>query len=769
MATITGTQDNETLVGTNDGDLIDGLGGNDTLLGDAGADNIVGGSGDDFIDGGAGDDFLGLVTGGLAGPDGLGNDTIFGGAGDDLYRMSIATDGADLVDLGVGSDVVVVFQTTSTTPNTPGGDPLQGRDVRLTFDSAAVGNGSGNAAAGGLAVSMQNEDNTGGLFGPMTRIDDEGTFFARGVVTTGGVPNPTFDFRFDVRDSSGAVIGLFTNVLLGTSGADRFDDTPLNPFTRVFGTLATPSGINGTPNGNLYANGGAGDDGIRGTNGNDRLEGGAGNDTLIGGAGSDIILGGAGNDRAELNASFEGGDSIDLGDGTDVVAVTRGTPGMVRLTFTSSGVGNGDVNDTDGAGNVRVQAENSDGTLDPFSAISRVEDENIIFVAEQGATFDVRDTGGAARGDNFQVVVLGSAGGDSQGVAADRVNQNYYFNGGGGNDTIRGANGADFLVGGAGDDTLVGGEGANTYLGGGGNDLALGGTGTDSADMGDGNDRAFGNAGNDTLMGGAGDDLLNGEAGDDVLNGNDGADLISGELGNDIILGGLGGDVLLGGLGDDILDGEEDGDLLFGGEGVDNLFGDLGNDTLNGEQGNDALNGEAGDDVMSGELGDDLLLGGVGNDVALGGAGADVLNGEAGNDFLFGETGSDVLSGELGDDVLVGGAGGDALVGGAGADTFRFTSADDSNASGRDLIVDFNAAEGDRIDLSAIDANSGTAGDQGFTFVSAFSNTSGQMTRVFDVNTGTTRFSGDVNGDGVADFSFDVTGDFSTTSTGFIL
>ena len=50
--------------------------------------------------------------------------------------------------------------------------------------------------------------------------------------------------------------------------------------------------------------------------------------------------------------------------------------------------------------------------------------------------------------------------------------------------------------------------------------------------------------------------------------------------------------------------------------------------------------------------------------------------------------------------------------GGAGDDTFKFTSATAANG---DTIVTFEP--GDRIDLTAIDANTGAAGDQSFTLV----------------------------------------------------
>ena len=85
-----------------------------------------------------------------------------------------------------------------------------------------------------------------------------------------------------------------------------------------------------------------------------------------------------------------------------------------------------------------------------------------------------------------------------------------------------------------------------------------------------------------------------------------------------------------------------------------------------------------------------------------------------------------MLCGGDGNDRLQGGAGGDILIGGKGADTFVFTALTDSSpTSGSDAIrggdggrafEGIGSADGDRIDLSAIDANSVVAGNQAFVF-----------------------------------------------------
>ena len=97
------------------------------------------------------------------------------------------------------------------------------------------------------------------------------------------------------------------------------------------------------------------------------------------------------------------------------------------------------------------------------------------------------------------------------------------------------------------------------------------------------------------------------------------------------------------------------------------------------------------------------------------------------------------------------------MYGGAGADTFRFTSlADFGPATHPDTIGDFNAAEGDIIDLLGVDADirDGFAGDQAFTFIGSdkFSHSAGELRA--SGSGGYLTVSGDVNGDGQADFAF---------------
>jgi serralysin len=121
--------------------------------------------------------------------------------------------------------------------------------------------------------------------------------------------------------------------------------------------------------------------------------------------------------------------------------------------------------------------------------------------------------------------------------------------------------------------------------------------------------------------------------------------------------------------------------------------------------------------------------------------------GGSARDYLFGNDVANILSGNGGNDVLDGHLGNDTYSGGAGADEFRV-----SQIGYNDKITDFTSGV-DKIRLSEIDANSAVAGNQAFTFIgnAAFSGSAGQL-RTYSQG-GENYLAGDVNGDGLADFT----------------
>lgn len=162
----------------------------------------------------------------------------------------------------------------------------------------------------------------------------------------------------------------------------------------------------------------------------------------------------------------------------------------------------------------------------------------------------------------------------------------------------------------------------------------------------------------DYLWGLGGDDRIEGSHGDDTLGGDDGRDWVRGGPGNDFI---------------------------HGGREFDDLHGNEGNDTVSGREDDDWVVGGKDQDLLTGDAGGDVVYGNLGDDTCDGGPGADVVRGGQGNDSISGGDGADFVAGDLGSDTVSGGA---------GADIFH-THAE----AGLDRVLDFNAAEGDRVNV----------------------------------------------------------------------
>lgn len=165
--------------------------------------------------------------------------------------------------------------------------------------------------------------------------------------------------------------------------------------------------------------------------------------------------------------------------------------------------------------------------------------------------------------------------------------------------------------------------------------------------------------------------------------------------------------------------------------------------TVTGTDDGNSLKGTEGNDTVYAKRGNDTVHALGGDDLVYGGTGTDKLYGEAGNDTLYGEDGWD---------TLIGGLGADTLYGGGGGDTFKFSSILESKAGSLDTIMDWSAADKDKISLSAIDADTTQSNNQSFDFIGtdAFSHTAGEL-RYFQ-DSGHTVIEGDVGGDGIGDF-----------------
>ncbi|WP_114948334.1 peroxidase family protein [Microvirga calopogonii] len=286
-----------------------------------------------------------------------------------------------------------------------------------------------------------------------------------------------------------------------------------------------------------------------------------------------------------------------------------------------------------------------------------------------------------------------------------------------------------------------------------------------------------GTAAGETIMALDGNDNVVAGAGNDIVNGGNGNDFLSGEAGRDVMFGGDGDDNMLGGA---------DADMLYGDAGNDRIFGDDGNDMIDAGAGNDTVYGGAGNDLIVASAGDgndvyygDDMTGGTGTDTLdmsaitanitanLGGNGASygtVTSSQSGTDTIWGI--ENIVTGS-GNDVITASRAVNVIDGGAGNDVFRFLSAEDANG---DTILGFQP--GDRIDLSAIDANGGAAGKQAFTLANGSSFT-GPAQLVISHETRAdgdyTVVSGNTTGPDAAEFKISLKGNHDLKASDFVL
>lgn len=191
----------------------------------------------------------------------------------------------------------------------------------------------------------------------------------------------------------------------------------------------------------------------------------------------------------------------------------------------------------------------------------------------------------------------------------------------------------------------------------------------------------------------------------------------TGQVTGEILTGG-GNDTVAGGGFDDRIGDGAGGNWLAGGDGADRI-------TI----GNTALDGRI-DHVFGGVMGgadtstNDTILFSVegtftGVNVYLGAGYATAVGSNAliavmtGIENAVGTDYNDSLIGSAAGNVLIGGYGADWMVGNGGADVFRFNFHHD--AAG-DQVRDLRRSEGDRIDLSGVDANIANPGDDAFVF-----------------------------------------------------
>ncbi|MBR0556581.1 calcium-binding protein [Ciceribacter sp. L1K23] len=499
------------------------------------------------------------------------------------------------------------------------------------------------------------------------------------------------------------------------------------------------------------------------------IDGTAADDTISGTVLGELMRGLAGDDVYQVNSIYDVVEE-DANGGTDTVrASVTFTLGdnVEHLVLTGSANIDATGNDLDNrltgnTGDNLLRGMAGDDTLDGKAGADTMEGgagNDTYYVDDVGDV--VRETASAgsdtvraalsyalsAHVENL--VLTGTANIDATGNGlANRLTGNS------GDNVLNGAAGADTMIGGAGDDTYYVDNAGDvvTERSGGGHD-------TVDASV------------SHTLAAYVEDLVLIGSA---SINGtgNGLANMIVGNAGNNVLNGGGGADTMLGRTGNDTYYVDNAGDIVVeaANAGTDTVRASR-SYTLGSNVENLVLTG-TGNLSGTGNSLANVITGNTGNNTLSGAGGNDILRGSNGNDSLLGGSGNDRLEGGSGNDRLTGGAGSDKLYGGTGADRFVFTSLSDStvSSSGRDTILDFSRSQGDKIDLSAIDASTKSSGNQAFSFIgekSAFSGAAGELRYVN--SGGDTFIYADVNGDRKADFAIRIDATIDFVKGDFIL
>lgn len=781
MARYDGTSGNDTYTGTDAADTIMGYAGDDVLSGGKGDDTIDGGDGDDTLSGGDGKDVLTA---------GAGRNTLDGGAGTDKLFSS---GGIDTIIGGEDIDTWTFDVTAST--------------AALTYDERSGTISNGTTFSGVEFVTVK-----GGYGDDVFLLNDTiRTIVAGG----GGTDTVSMDLLLGTKKStftnsllltstavsgrlgasSSEVSGVETLLLHGTRYAENYS---VDLLTRDPGPATVEIDAGGGKDAITFSlNGGAlvtDEDGVihfadSRFSGFDRMI------VALRGVDNHVVTG-SGNDAVLLGPKpgYVGSNTIDLGAGDDTAKLSRGIfvveggAGHDRLVLTiDKKVTFNDMDGTFSNGSRETGFESVNLTFRGSASTLQLASGADLSIETAGNDMIVIDRGATTEGVNYYLSGSSIHFGDTY---VSTLSSSYEFSSisfaaGSGNDVVSayGLSLFQSLDAGAGYDQLslyfarqsidfrLNDDGA----------VVLGGVvSTVIRNFEEYSIRV--DVGRNSIITGAGNDIISAYDAGNTLGGGEGNDIISVSYysaldGNNTLDGGAGADKLTGAYTDD---------TLIGGSGADILVGNSGSDTLLGGDDNDLLQGGGEDDTLEGGAGDDIIDGGAGIDTAsyaeatagvevslaltgqqnTRGAGQDLLTGV---ENLLGSAFDDVLTGDANANQITGGGGADRLTGGGGADVFvegRFAFSE----TGRDIILDFSHAQGDRIDVSPIDADGTRSGNQVFTFIggAAFSGAAGELHAVA-ATTGGFLVQGDTNGDGRADFTFVVKTDVPLVAADFVL
>jgi Ca2+-binding RTX toxin-like protein len=141
--------------------------------------------------------------------------------------------------------------------------------------------------------------------------------------------------------------------------------------------------------------------------------------------------------------------------------------------------------------------------------------------------------------------------------------------------------------------------------------------------------------------------------------------------------------------------------------------------------------------------------------------------GGAGDDTIIGSRHGDYIDPHAGTAMLTGGGGADYFVLGEADATLIYRGRADSVGGQADEIEGLGA--GDVIDLSGVDADKFTPGNQAFTLVESFSGAAGEMIIFYDPDENGTELWMQTNGHGGPDMAISIWGGDYTGFDGLVL
>ncbi len=648
--------------------------GNDKLIS---IENLTGSSYNDVLTGNSGVN----VLNGSAGAD-----TLIGGDGDDIYVIDNPGDKAVETNTGSsGVDLIKSYLSYNLT-DTDGDGSNGGNIENLQLMGLSALNATGNALENLLYANSA--DN----------------------VIDGGEGIDTVSYRYGA--SAGIIVSLAPLSAAQTTGGSGIDT--LISIENLIGST-----YNDTLSGDSAAN---------------LLDGGAGLDRLTGGNGGDTyVVDNSGDIVVETNAGSSGG--VDLVQAFVSYGLTDHVENL-RLMGTAhlSAAGNGLNNIIDGNnGNNFIDggtgADNLDGGNGNDTYV--VDNNGDIVIETNSSTTGGNDLVQAfvsytlvANVENLRLMgttALNATGNPLNNVI-DGNSANNGINGGAGADSMRGGDGSDSYIVDNTSDTVVETNAASA----GGTDLIQASVSyglpantenlrlTGTADL-----NAYGNGLDNRIEGNSGDNLINGGMGADRLIGGDGSDTYIVDNLADIVVetnpSGIGGiDAIQTTVSYKLAANVENLRLL--GSGALNATGNALNNRLEANSADNIISGGDGIDTVSYQYGATsgviVRLAASGASQATGGSGSDTL---LGIENLTGSIYNDFLGGSNGNNVLAGGMGSDFLFGNGGNDVFVFNALGEmgSSIANADTIFDFKP--GDKIDLSALDANTTTALNDAFS------------------------------------------------------